>query len=98
LRLVNYRTIRNRFASGFVPILIALASAAHKAAHGPLAKWIRARAPHSGRLALPSNGEPSLPAVAFGGIPGNGSALRPATPRKPVTQAALAVKHGFKEF
>jgi hypothetical protein len=39
-----------------------------------------------------------LPVVAFGGIPGNGSALRPSAPRKPITQPALAVKDGFKEF
>ena len=95
---MNDWTIRNRVASGFLPILTALAGATRKAALGSLAKWIRGLAPHSGRLALPSNGEPSLPVVAFGGIPGNGSALRPSAPRKPITQPALAVKDGFKEF
>ena len=91
-------TIRKRIASGFVPALIALAGAARKAVVGALAKWIGGLARHSGPLPLPANGEPSLPAVDFGEISGDGRDLPRSTPRKPVRQAALAVKDGFKEF
>jgi hypothetical protein len=87
---VKHRTIRERIASGFVPAL--------KAAIGVRAKRTGGPVHPLDPLPLPSDRKDSSPAVAVGEISGDGRDLLPSTPRKPVRQATLAVKDGFKEF
>jgi hypothetical protein len=71
---------------------------AFKSAVGALAKLVRRSVRHSGRRPLPANGEAAPPPPARQESSGNIRQHRPATPRKSIHRAGLAVEDGFKEF